>query len=209
MRTKTGLIIGDSIGWTLTGTPTGVGTSTATPYSSQLWPHVMVQQLNQTYPSTRVRMVNRSFGGQSTTGALMRLAGCIQFPFDFLIIQLGTNDCASNAIAPATTQANLQAMVQRTRILRGSSLPVVLCAPPNTSDATRTPYVAATQAAVAASVAALGSGVALARLQDAWLTANNAANLNADGIHPNTAGHAAMAPIVQAALVTVAGSLLT
>lgn len=209
MRIKRGLIIADSIGWTLDGTPGGGGGDNTTTWNSQIWSHVMVRALDHLYPNSKVKLVNRSFGGQTSAGAVLRLAGCIQFPFDFAIFSLGTNDAAGNTLVPAVTQANLIAMVNRTRYERGPAFPIVLCAPPNTSDVGRTPYIAATQAAVAAAVATFPSGVALARLQDAWATADNAINLGGDGIHPNTKGHALMAPIIQAALLSVAGTLLT
>lgn len=211
MRIKRGLIIGDSIGWTLDGTSGGGGGDNTTTWNSQLWSHVMVRALDLLYPNSKVKLVNRSYGGQTSAGAVARLAGCIQFPFDFAFFSLGTNDTAGGQLSPTVTQANLTAMVNRTRYERGPTLPILLCAPPNTSDSSRTPTIAATQAAVAATVASFASapGVGLVRFQDAWATANNATYLGGDGIHPNSAGHALMGALAVTALVSVAGSLLS
>lgn len=209
MRIKRGLIIGDSIGWTLNGTATGSSGDNTTPYSTQHWSHRLVQALDPLYPNSKLKWVNRSFGGQTSSGAYSRFAACIQFPFDFLILSLGTNDAANNAVPPATTQANLVGMANRARYERGQSLPIVMCTPPNTGDATRTPYIAATRGAVVAAAGAFDNGVALAELENAWAAVDNATYLNSDLIHPNSAGMAVISPLIQAALVSVAGTLMS
>ncbi|MDW3683965.1 SGNH/GDSL hydrolase family protein [Cupriavidus sp. CV2] len=208
MRIKRFLIVGDSGSWTLRGTSIGGGTDNTTPWVSQIWPHKMVQALDQQYPNSKVKAVNRSYGGQNSNDVIRRIAGWSMFPIDVVILALGTNDCANNANPPSTTAANLVAVGQRLRYYHGMSLPIVLCTPWNSLDGSRTPYIAAMQDGIAGAGTTLGGNTAVARMETAWASGSSATYLQTDNIHPNSAGHALIAPVVTAAVVSVAGAIL-
>lgn len=200
MRIKNCLIIGDSGSWTLNGTSVGGGTDSTTPWVSQLWSHQMVQQLDISQPNTKLRLVNRSYGGQSSNDLFRRVAGWSRFPIDVVILALGTNDCANNANPPSTTAGNLVNAVQRIRAWHGRNIPAVICVPWNEAEATRAPYLAAMQAGVAGVAATLGGATVTADWSSAWTVGGSAAFLQGDGLHPNSAGHAALATVTATAL---------
>lgn len=60
------------------------------------------------------RVVNAGLSGETTAGGLRRLDWILRQPVDIFVIELGGND-GLRGIAPATTRANLEAMIERIR----------------------------------------------------------------------------------------------
>jgi len=76
------------------------------------------------------RVINGGVSGDTTAGGLARLDWSLADKPDLVILELGAND-ALRGLDPATTRANLDAMLQR---LRAIGVPVLLAgmrAPPN------------------------------------------------------------------------------
>ena len=67
------------------------------------------------------RVVNAGLSGETTAGGLRRLDWILRQPADIFVIELGGND-GLRGIAPESTRANLQAMIDRIR----SRLPNVI-----------------------------------------------------------------------------------
>lgn len=61
-----------------------------------------------------LEVVNAGVSGDTTAGGLRRLDWILQRPIDLIVIALGGND-GLRGIAPATTAANLQAMIDKIR----------------------------------------------------------------------------------------------
>jgi len=60
------------------------------------------------------RVVNAGLSGETTAGGLRRLDWILKQPVDIFVIELGGND-GLRGIAPESTRANLQAMIDRIR----------------------------------------------------------------------------------------------
>ena len=158
--------------------------------------------------------VNRGIGGQTTAQMLVRFhPDVLALSPQAVVILAGTNDIAGNAgpVAPAAIQDNLAAMaelarVHGVRVVLGSILPVS----DDKADATGKPLVRTVDRPLAA-----------VRALNEWLTDYAAKNghvyvdyfsaladangllkpaLNDDGLHPNAAGYAVMAPLAEKAI---------
>lgn len=77
-----------------------------------------------------VTVVNAGVSGDTSAGGLARLGWALSEPFDAAIVELGAND-GLRGLEPATTEANLDALLAR---LKAKGLRVLFCgmkAPPN------------------------------------------------------------------------------
>jgi acyl-CoA thioesterase I len=136
------------------------------------------------------RVVNAGLSGETTAGGLRRLDWILRQRVDIFVLELGGND-GLRGIPPATTRANLEAMIKRIRerhpdakvILAGMQLPTNM-GPEHTREfAAIFPAVAETHRAVLIPFLLEGVG--------------GVASLNLpDGIHPTPQGHQIVADTV-------------
>ena len=136
------------------------------------------------------RVVNAGLSGETTAGGLRRLDWILRQHVDLFVIELGGND-GLRGIDPATTRANLVAMIERVRqrypdaavVLAGMQLPTNMG-----PDYTRA------FAAIYPEVAKETRATLIPFLLD---RVGGVPSLNqADGIHPNAEGHRIVAEIV-------------
>lgn len=136
------------------------------------------------------RVVNAGLSGETTSGGLRRLDWILRQRVDIFVLELGGND-GLRGIPPATSRANLAAMIKRIRerypdvkvILAGMQLPTNM-GPEHTREfAAIYPEVAEAHGAVLIPFLLEGVG--------------GVASLNLpDGIHPTPQGHAIVADTV-------------
>ena len=143
------------------------------------------------------RVVNAGLSGETSAGGLRRVDWILRQPVDVFVLELGGND-GLRGIPPATTAANLQAIIDRVRA-RAPAARIVLVgieAPPNMGPDFTRPFAAIFPALAKRNhlplVPFLLAGVAV----HPDLT-------QADGIHPNAKGHAVVAETVWAVLKSV------
>ena len=213
--------IGDSITrWTIAGT-----NGTAGALGKDGFPWQITTALRNR--GKRVRHINYGYSGFTSAQALdWMYGGHYDVPTHLTGIFLGTNDAASNAVAPTPFQASLTAQIQRRWQLNPTGS-VVVWGAPNTDDTTRTPYLPALRIAANAAVQAAGntggfSGSALVNpyggydnglggdvvYVDASLAftasgsdlSNYFAETSTPHIHPNVAGHGKLAASIGAAI---------
>ena len=158
--------------------------------------------------------VNRGIGGQTTAQMLVRFhADVLALQAQAVVILAGTNDIAGNAgpVAPAAIEDNLAAMAELARVhgvkvVFASILPVS----DDKTDATGKPLVR-TQDRPLPTVRALNLWMADYAAKNGhvyldYFSALADANgllkpaLNDDGLHPNAAGYAVMAPLAEKAI---------
>lgn len=140
------------------------------------------------------RVVNAGLSGETSAGGLRRLDWILKQKVDIFVIELGGND-GLRGIPPATTRANLEAMIKRIQqrypdvkvVLAGMQMPTNM-GPDHTREfAALYPEVAKTANVVLIPFLLEGVG--------------GVANLNLpDGIHPNPQGHLIVADTVWAIL---------
>jgi lysophospholipase L1-like esterase len=158
--------------------------------------------------------VNRGIGGQTTAQMLLRFRpDVIAIEPSVVVILAGTNDIAGNAgpVTPAAIQQNLATMAElarlhRIRVVLASLLPIA----DDKRDATGAIVRRSTDRPPAA-IAALNRWIAeyAARNGHVYLDYFSAVSggdgslrpdLNNDGLHPNAAGYAVMAPLAEQAI---------
>jgi lysophospholipase L1-like esterase len=164
--------------------------------------------------------VNRGIGGQTTSQMLLRFRpDVIDLQPDAVVILAGTNDIAGNAgpVSLETVQQNLATMAELAKL---HGVRVVLASPLPVSDDKP-------DAAGQPLVRTKGRPNATLRALNAWMADYARANghvyldyftavadgasllkpdLNDDGLHPNAAGYALMAPLAEKAVAqAVAG----
>jgi acyl-CoA thioesterase-1 len=158
--------------------------------------------------------LNRGIGGQTTAQMLLRFrADVIDLDPDAVVILAGTNDVAGNngPVTPETIQSNLASMAELARahgigVVLASILPVS----DDKKDAEGRPVIR-TQDRPPAVLRALNAWMAdYARRNgavyvDYWSAVADPAgalraDLSADGLHPNAAGYALMAPLAEQAI---------
>lgn len=158
--------------------------------------------------------LNRGIGGQTTSQMLLRYrADVIALRPAAVVILAGTNDIAGNSgpTTPERVEANLATMAELAklhgvRVVLASLLPVA----DDKKDPSGQPIVRTSQRppAVIARLNAFLAGYARENghvyldYQQAVADAQGAfrPDLNDDGLHPNAAGYAVMAPLAEAAL---------
>ncbi|WP_246026427.1 arylesterase [Oleiharenicola lentus] len=136
------------------------------------------------------RVVNAGLSGETSSGGLRRLDWILKQKVDIFVIELGGND-GLRGIPPATTRANLEAMIQRIRqrqpdvkvVIAGMQMPTNM-GPEHTREfAAIFPEVARKTEAVLIPFLLEGVG--------------GVASLNLpDGIHPTPQGHQIVAETV-------------
>lgn len=154
----------------------------------EAYPALIQQKIDESGRSWRV--VNAGLSGETTAGGLRRLDWILRQPVDMIVIELGGND-GLRGIAPESSRANLQAMIDRIRT-QFPSVVIVLAGmqvPPNLGpDYTRrfaAMYPELVRHNLVTLIPFLLEGV------------GGVSNLNqADGIHPNAAGHCLVAETV-------------
>jgi|GEM_PF-6332112 len=144
-------------------------------------------------------------GGNTTTQALARIANVTSRSPQVVIVSIGINDVA-NTVAAATIQANLTTIYQT---LIGAGAKVILCTLPPTSGMDAGELV--TLAAVNTWIKALNvTNLYISDTGNALTTGDGVtqnAGLYADGTHPNSAGCAAMANVLDDTITTVVAAL--
>lgn len=161
-----------------------VGTSLTAGYGvgpDSAYPAVIQQWLDSAGLPYRVN--NAGLSGETSAGGLSRMAWSLQAPMDVLVLELGAND-GLRGTPPEYLRANLDSIIRLTRARYPQSAIVLagMEAPPNLGDrytgAFRKVFPELARKYHAALVPFLLAGVAAVD------------SLNqADGIHPNAAGH--------------------
>jgi len=163
--------------------------------ATQAYPAIIQQKIRAAGLDWRV--VNAGLSGETSAGGLRRLDWVLRQRMDCFVLELGGND-GLRGIPPATTEANLQAIIDRVRA-KAPGARIVLVgieAPPNMGeDFTR---------AFAAIFPALAARNHLPLIPFLLAGVAGRPDLNqADGIHPTAKGHAAVAETVWAVLKSV------
>ncbi|AOS45027.1 Esterase TesA precursor [Lacunisphaera limnophila] len=136
------------------------------------------------------RVVNAGLSGETSAGGLRRLDWILRQPVHCFVIELGGND-GLRGIAPATTRANLETMIQRVRqrypdatvVLAGMQMPTNMG-----------PEYTAQFAAIYPDAARTGGAVLIPFLLEG---VGGVPSLNLpDGIHPTPEGHRIVAETV-------------
>lgn len=136
------------------------------------------------------RVVNAGLSGETSAGGMRRLGGILRHRIDLFVLELGGND-GLRGIAPGTTQANLQAIIDGVRkkypavrsLLAGMQMPHNLGPDYTRAFAAIFPALAEKNHAVLIPFLLEGVGGVPHLTQD-------------DGIHPTAAGHVAVAETV-------------
>jgi lysophospholipase L1-like esterase len=149
----------------------------------------------------------RGIGGQTTPQMLLRFRqDVIDLHPQVVQIMAGTNDIAGNTgpMTPDQTKANLMSMAE---LARAHGIRVILASIPPADHfpwrpgLATAPQIAALNAWMKDYAARTGATYA-----DYWTALHDGqalkASLTYDGVHPNTAGYAAMAPVAEAAIRT-------
>jgi acyl-CoA thioesterase I len=158
--------------------------------------------------------VNRGIGGQTTSQMLVRFrADVLDLDPDAVVILAGTNDVAGNTgpIAPEAIEGNLASMAELARahgvrVVMSSILPVA----DDTRDNAGQPLVR-TKDRPPATLRAINTWMAEYARKNGCVYLDYAsavsdasggfrADLNGDGLHPNAAGYAVMAPLAEKAI---------
>lgn len=143
------------------------------------------------------RVINAGLSGETTAGGLRRVDWLLRQPIDVLVLELGGND-GLRGIPLATTQANLQAIIDKTRaanadaeiVLAGMQIPPNLG--PDYTQGFRDLYPALAEANDVTLIPFLLEGV------------GGVPELNLpDGIHPTAEGHEIVAENVWSVLKPV------
>ncbi len=79
---------------------------------AQAYPSVLQQKVSA--EGWKLTVLNAGISGDTTAGGLRRIDWLMQYRTDVLIIALGGND-GLRGLAPATTRANLQGIIDRAR----------------------------------------------------------------------------------------------
>jgi lysophospholipase L1-like esterase len=155
-----------------------------------------------------VRLVNKGISGMTSTQVANRAAwGWYDLNYDLMVVHIGMNDAATGTATPeATYKANLQSLITRRNRYRPRA-DVLLCGPSSASDPAR-PNLANYRQWAADVAAAAGNGTAngvyYVDLSAAYgTTAGDIATYYFDtnpSIHPNIAGHAALASVLGPAI---------
>lgn len=169
LKGKTMLVMGDSTSWYSPDNKKVYGTKT---YKNILTNYGLCQY------------VNKGNGGATSTSLLNILDYWIlNIPFDLITVGIGMNDAANQAVSVTDYTNNLNSMIDTIRLYRPNA-EFILCAPNNTSEATRTPYIASYRTAMQS--VATNKSTLFCDFSQAF---TDTATYTADGIHPNDAGH--------------------
>ena len=150
--------------------------------------------------------LNRGIGGQTTPQMLVRfLPDVVNLTPRVVVILAGTNDIAGNTgpFTPEMTEANLASMIELAKV---NGIRVVLAAIPPAAAFWWNPQMEPAGAIVAmnARIRLLAARTGCVYLDD-WTPLSDARKgmkmqLSDDGVHPNAAGYAVMAPLAAQAI---------
>lgn len=131
-----------------------------------------------------IRHVNKGLGGTSST-VIASIMGqyFLNIPCDLVTIGLGMNDCVNDVTGATQFGTNLTNIINALRS-RNPNVEIILCAPNDTTDSTRTPYIANYRAQMQSVSQTLNTFYC-----DFSKAFTNTPTYSADGIHPNDAGH--------------------
>lgn len=131
-----------------------------------------------------IQYVNKGIGGTTSKKLLAILDYWIlNIPFDLITIGVGMNDATNQAVSVTDYTANLNGMIDTIRLYR-PNVEIILCAPNNTSDVARTPYIANYRSAMQS--VATNKNTLFCDFSQAF---TDTATYTADGVHPNDVGH--------------------
>lgn len=138
----------------------------------------------------RIEVINGGLSGETSAGGQRRVDWVLRRPVDVLVLALGAND-GLRGLDPAQTEENLQALIDRARDLQPGIriLLAGMLAPPNMGPA----YQEAFAAIYPELAARNGLPLIPFLLED---VAGRPELNQADGIHPNRAGHERIARTV-------------
>jgi acyl-CoA thioesterase-1 len=177
-ETRTVVFLGDSL---------TAGYGLADP-ASEAYPAVIQRRIEAAELPWRV--VNAGVSGETSAGGLRRIDWVMRQPVDLLVLALGAND-GLRGLSPEATRANLQQIIERVRAKRPQAKIVIagMQMPPSYGadyvEGFRAIFPTLAEKNAVPLVPFLLEGVAAQ------------ADLNqADGIHPNPAGHVRMAEAV-------------
>lgn len=143
------------------------------------------------------RVVNAGVSGETSAGALARVAWLLRQPFDAVVLETGANDML-RGVDPAATERNIQAIVDRIRAARPDA-PIVLAgmlALPNLGQ----PYARSFEAIYPR--LAERNGLPLVPFLLEGVGGERELN-QTDGVHPNAEGHRIVAENVWSVLEPV------
>lgn len=174
------LYIGDSIGW---------ATNTTLTKGIHFFTTQVRNAIRQNYGSCR--LINKGIGGSFTQDVLSNISWLFDIePPDLIIFNIGTNDCAGGGNL-TNFQNNLISILDSMK-LKFPNAHIILCLPPRSLDANRTPYIQNFRDAM--NTIGLSKNVSICHFETAWST--DAGNIEADNIHPNATGHVAMFNVI-------------
>jgi lysophospholipase L1-like esterase len=157
--------------------------------------------LDQSFPARPY--INRGISGQTTPQMLLRFRqDVIDLHPKAVVILAGTNDVAGNTgpMTPEETEGNIKSMAE---LASSNGIRVVLCSIPPARAFPWRPTVQPVEAILAINAWIKGyaaeKGYPYVDYHTAAKDADNGLplNLSKDGVHPNAAGYAVMAPLVE------------
>jgi lysophospholipase L1-like esterase len=173
-----------------------VGDSTTWTIASNLYPTQIWKKINKDYGN--IQYINKGIGGSSAYSLdKIKNMWFLSLPFDLITICVGMNDAANDATTVSLYETSLNNMVDAIKLARPNA-EIILCAPNNTTDATRTPYIANYRAKM--QQVATAKGTLFCDFSQAF-TSGEVPSHTSDGIHPNDTGATDIAnllyPIIQ------------
>ncbi|MEE3950770.1 SGNH/GDSL hydrolase family protein [Peribacillus frigoritolerans] len=158
----------------------GLGIPGNTPYGT--YAAKIAKTLNDTYGSCRY--INKAISGWKSGDFITVPSYWLKADADLFVLHIGTND-AANAVPVTTFKSNLNKIVDMVRS-NNPDTEIILCSIARRSDAFANaldPYRAAV------TEVATSKETYLCKFEDAWLQADTATYMQADGLHLNTTGH--------------------
>ncbi|MBT2603724.1 SGNH/GDSL hydrolase family protein [Bacillus sp. ISL-53] len=158
----------------------GLGLTYTTPYGT--YAAKIAKSITDNYG--KCRFVNKAISGWKSADFLTVPYYWSKVNADLITIHIGTNDC-SNSVPVATFQSNLEKIVDLIRATNPNA-EIILCSIARRSDAFANaldPYRAKVIEV------ANSKNTFLCKFEDAWLQADTATYMQADGLHLNPTGH--------------------
>lgn len=173
-----------------------VGDSTTWTVATNLYPTQIWKKINNDYGN--IRHINKGLGGSSAYSLdKVKSMWFLSLPFDLITLCVGMNDAANDATTVSLYTTSLNSMVDAIRLARPNA-EIILCAPVNTTEASRTPYIQNYRNAMQG--VATSKGTLFCDFSQAY-PVSAVSTITTDGIHPNDTGHTDIAnllyPIIQ------------
>lgn len=132
------------------------------------------------------KMISKAIPGETSSNITNPLGFFTNFVPDLVTINIGMNDCNSQAVSVATYTANLNTLINRFKSLN-PNVKIILCTPSRTNDVNRTPYIQSYRDAMTS--VASSQNVSICYFEQAWTSAQDATYLpSGSDPHPNVAG---------------------